>query len=178
MFTMSNVTFMCRNDELSSELFPILGKIHHMGLRITEKMPKHPRGGTMFLLNTSTFNRGDHADGHQGQNIADGYMWTEILHQSDLITSKENHLDYRHYYISTSLGDGRRRRTSSKFRHSEPELPISLLFKVHIFWEGHKNFAKSPPFFWLILVPVKKRWRFRKLFVAFSEYMNFNNYGS
>ena len=43
-------------------------------------------------------------------------MWTEILHQSDLITSKENHLDYRHYYISTSLGDGRRRRTSSKFR--------------------------------------------------------------
>ena len=47
----------------------------------------------------------------------DGYMWTEILHQSDLITSKENHLDYRHYYISTSLGgDGRRRRTSSKFR--------------------------------------------------------------
>ena len=24
-----------------------------------------------------------------------------------------------------------------------------------------------------ILVPVKKRWRFRKLFVAFSEYMNF-----
>ena len=106
-----------------SELFPILGKIHHMGLRITEKMPKHPRGGTMFLLNTSTFN---HADGHQGQNIADGYMWTEILHQSDLITSKENHLDYRHYYISTSLGDGRRRRTSSKFRHSEPELPILL----------------------------------------------------
>ena len=94
-----------------------------MGLRITEKMPKHPRGGTMFLLNTSTFNRGpDQHDGHQqGQNIADGYMWTEILHQSDLITSKENHLDYRHYYISTSLGDGRRRRTSSKFRHSQPE---------------------------------------------------------
>jgi hypothetical protein len=120
----TNVTIMCRNDELISELFPILGKIHHMGLRITEKMPKHPRGGTMFLLNTSTFNRGDHADGHQGQNIADGYMWTEILHQSDLITSKENHLDYRHYYISTSLGDGRRRRTSSKFRHSEPELQI------------------------------------------------------
>ena len=22
-----------------------------------------------------------------------------------------------------------------------------LTFKVHIFWEGHKNFAKSPPFF-------------------------------
>ena len=104
-----------------------------MGLRITEKMPKHPRGGTMFLLNTSTFNRGDHADGHQGQNIADGYMWTEILHQSDLITSKENHLDYRHYYISTSLGDGRRRRTSSKFRHSEPKLmTISLLFEPQI----------------------------------------------
>ena len=38
-----------------------------MGLRITEKMPKQPRGGTMFLLNTSTFN-------HEGN--ADGYMWT------------------------------------------------------------------------------------------------------
>ena len=128
------------DDELISELFPILGKIHHMGLRITEKMPKHPRGGTMFLLNTSTFNRGDHADGHQGQNIADGYMWTEILHQSDLITSKENHLDYRHYYISTSLGDGRRRRTSSKFRHSEPELPILLLPK-QFFWKYYKNLS-------------------------------------
>ena len=81
--------------------------MNHMGLRITERMPKQPRGGTMYLLNTPTFT-------HEGNS--DGYMWTEILHQSDLVTSKENHLDYRHYYISTSLGDGHRRRTSSKFR--------------------------------------------------------------
>lgn len=68
------------------------GKTDNMGLRIIEKMPHTPRGGTMFLLKTTTFDK-------EGQN--DGYMWTEILHQSDLITSKENHLDYRHYYIST-----------------------------------------------------------------------------
>ena len=84
------------------------GKIHPiMGLRVINAMPKTPGGGTMFLLRTATFDK----DGAQ-----DGYLWTEILHQSDLITSKENHLDYRHYYISTSLGDGRRTRTSSKFR--------------------------------------------------------------
>ena len=34
-----------------------------------------------------------------------------------------------------------------------------LFNKGHIFWEGHKLFAKSSPYFWLA-------------FVAFSEYMN------
>jgi hypothetical protein len=83
-----------------------------MGLRILERMPHKPRGGTMILLRTSTFSK---------EANADGYTWTEILHQSDLITSKENHLDYRHYYISSHLGHeghsrGHRSRTSSKFR--------------------------------------------------------------
>ena len=48
-----------------------------------------------------------------------------------------------------------------------------ILGKVHIFWEGHKNFAKSSPYFWLALHKTKVRWRFRKNFVVFSEYMNF-----
>ena len=83
------------------------GKSHPLGLQLVSAMPQGARGGTMYLVRTSTFQKGG------GQ---DGYLWTEILHQSDLITTKENHLDYRHYYISTSLGDGRRTRTSSKFR--------------------------------------------------------------
>ena len=37
------------------------------------------------------------------------------------------------------------------------------LVKVHIFWEGHKNFAKSPPYFWLALHRTKVRWRFCKI---------------
>ena len=83
------------------------GKSHPLGLQLVPAMPRGARGGTMYLVRTSTFQK-------EGGN--DGYLWTEILHQSDLITTKENHLDYRHYYISTSLGDGRRTRTSSKFR--------------------------------------------------------------
>jgi hypothetical protein len=34
--------------------------------------------------------------------------------------------------------------------------------KVHIFWEGHKIFAKSSPYFWLALHRTKVRWRFDK----------------
>ena len=37
-----------------------------------------------------------------------------------------------------------------------------FLYKVHIFWEGHKNFAKSSPYFWLAF-HTKVRWRFRKI---------------
>ena len=37
------------------------------------------------------------------------------------------------------------------------------LFKVHIFWEGHKNFAKSSPNFWLQYIRSKVRERFRKI---------------
>ena len=71
---------------------------------------------------------------------------------------------------------------------------LTLCSKVHIFWEGHKIFAKSPPFFWLVLVPVKKGGDFAKflwpsqniwtliikstvkilsIFVAFYKNMNF-----
>ena len=38
-----------------------------------------------------------------------------------------------------------------------------------------QKFCEISTFFWLVLVPVKKRWRFRKNFVAISEYMNLNN---
>ena len=34
-----------------------------------------------------------------------------------------------------------------------------------------QKFFEISTFFWLALVPVKKRWRFRKNFAAFSEYM-------
>ena len=33
------------------------GKTHNMGLRVIDTMPHHPRGGTMFLVHTATFNR-------------------------------------------------------------------------------------------------------------------------
>ena len=36
-----------------------------------------------------------------------------------------------------------------------------------------QSFCEISAFFWLVLIPFKKRWRFRKIFVAFSEYMNF-----
>ena len=52
---------------------------------------------------------------------------------------------------------------------------FSSSHKVHIFWEGHKNMTKSPKKFWRCLLNSKKDWRFRHLFVAFSEYMNFTN---
>ena len=45
--------------------------------------------------------------------------------------------------------------------------------KVHIFWEGHKKMTKSPIFFWIYEATSKLSWKFRHIFVAFSEYMNF-----
>ena len=39
----------------------------------------------------------------------------------------------------------------------------NVLLKVHIFWEGHKNFAKSSPNFWLQYIRSKVRRRFRKI---------------
>ena len=35
--------------------------------------------------------------------------------------------------------------------------------KVHIFWEGHKNFAKSPPIIWLAVHRTNNWWRFCKI---------------
>lgn len=111
-----------------------LGKTQNMGLRVMESMPHNPRGGTMFLLNTTTFEK---------EGSRDGYMWTEILHQSDLVTSKENHLDYRHYYISTSLGDGHRRRTSSKFRREA--YTMGDLTLITYIGDEREAFMEKPP---------------------------------
>ena len=47
--------------------------------------------------------------------------------------------------------------------------------KIHIFWEGHKFFMKSPNFIWNYLVASKKVSRLRHIFVAFSEYINFRS---
>ena len=41
-------------------------------------------------------------------------------------------------------------------------LPV-LIVKVHIFWEGHKIFAKFSPNFWLQYIRSKVRGRFRKI---------------
>ena len=35
--------------------------------------------------------------------------------------------------------------------------------KVHIFWEGHKNFMKSPSNIWLAVFRTNNWWRFRKI---------------
>ena len=47
----------------------------------------------MFLIETQRFF--EKSDTTAKTLSQDGYMWTEILHQSDLITAKDNHLDYR-----------------------------------------------------------------------------------
>ena len=39
----------------------------------------------------------------------------------------------------------------------------NIVCKVHIFWEGHKNFGKSSPNFWLQFIRSKVRGRFRKI---------------
>ena len=113
------------------------GKSHPLGLQLVSAMPHGARGGTMYLVRTSTFQKGG------GQ---DGYLWTEILHQSDLITTKENHLDYRHYYISSSLGDGRRTRTSSKFRREAYTMgDLTLVTYIGDEKEATKDSVLKPP---------------------------------
>ena len=86
---------------------------------------------------------------------------------------------------------------SCPFENEQNSIYCLPTCKVQVLWIGHKNvifffsnfvaftILKSSyvlrrqqklweifTFFWLMLVPVKKRSRFRKLFVAFSEYMN------
>ena len=46
-------------------------------------------------------------------------------------------------------------------------------FKVHIFWEGHKILRNLHLLFYVL--PVKSKEEISQNFVAFSEYMNFNN---
>ena len=48
----------------------------------------------------------------------------------------------------------------------------SYLDKVQIFWDSHKNCANLPLFIWHYLV-ASNRWKMRKHFVVFSEYLNF-----
>ena len=64
--------------------------------RVHARLPKKPKGGTMFLIETQRFFEQQHQPKSDSKTSSqDGYMWTEILHQSDLITAKDNHLDYR-----------------------------------------------------------------------------------
>ena len=58
----------------------------------------------------------------------------------------------------------------------EPKLQVQtkfLFFKITNL--STSNFSKSPPFFDWYYLQTKKRWEFLKIFMAFSEYMNFKN---
>ena len=59
---------------------------------------------------------------------------------------------------------------------TDTDCPHCIFYlKVHIFWEGHKNLAHLPLIIWdYILGNAKKQWKVGQIFVAFSEYLNFN----
>ena len=45
--------------------------------------------------------------------------------------------------------------------------------KVRIFWEGQKDLAHFPIFFWHYILLSNYKWKMCQSFVAFSEYLNF-----
>jgi hypothetical protein len=49
-----------------------------------------------------------------------------------------------------------------------------FVFKVAIFWEGHKNLKKSTNFFWHYFV--KTSGRFFQIFAAFTDFLNFKKF--
>ena len=53
---------------------------------------------------------------------------------------------------------------------------IPFLCKVQIFWEGHKHFFHLPLFIWHYLVVSSYKRKMVQIFVAFSEYRNFNKH--
>ena len=58
---------------------------------------------------------------------------------------------------------------------SEKEInKFTYLTKVQIFWEGHKNLFYLQLFIWYYLVASNYKWKIGQIFVAFSEYLNFN----
>ena len=48
--------------------------------------------------------------------------------------------------------------------------------KVQLYWEGRKNFAHLPLFIWHHLVALNLKWKIGHIFVAFSGYLNFNEF--
>ena len=48
-----------------------------------------------------------------------------------------------------------------------------LSSKVRIFWEGQKDLAHFPIFFWHYILLSNYKWKMCQIFVAFSEYLNF-----
>ena len=50
---------------------------------------------------------------------------------------------------------------------------LILLFKVQLFWEGHKNVGNRPYGFEIYLVKLKTMRMIAQIFVAFSEKLNF-----
>ena len=52
--------------------------------------------------------------------------------------------------------------------------PVKTVYKVQLFWEGHKNLRNRPHSFDIYLVNVKTMRTIAHIFVAFSEKLNFN----
>ena len=53
------------------------------------------------------------------------------------------------------------------------ENPTKQLYKVQLFWEGHKNVLNRPYGFEIYLVNVKTMRTIAQIFVVFSEKLNF-----
>ena len=62
----------------------------------------------------------------------------------------------------------------NKSKFIKPSNDIVLI--KFIYSEKATKFLRNLHLFCLVQHTVKKRWRFRKIFVAFSEYMNFNSW--
>ena len=53
---------------------------------------------------------------------------------------------------------------------------VKAIFKVQLFWEGHKNVRNHPYGFEIYLVNVKTIGPIAQIFVAFSEKLNFKSF--
>ena len=64
---------------------------------------------------------------------------------------------------------------SMKWKHCMLLVHDSPLFKVRIFWEGHKIWKNLPLKIWCYWVASNFKWKVSSNFVAFSKYPNFTN---
>ena len=68
------------------------------------------------------------------------------------------------------------RPTIAKMSNFHPKVMTHFcVFKVQLFWEGHKNVRNRPYGFEIYLVNVKTMRTIAQIFVAFSEKLNFNH---
>ena len=79
----------------------------HSVLDVSESVKQVPSGGCVYIYNNS-------AQPYRWKD-GDGYRWSQILHQIDLVTSRGNKMDYYHFYIDLAR-EGEKKRTSPNFR--------------------------------------------------------------